>query len=332
MNRKFYLTDKIIANYNAGSKAVRDVEYILRFNGFRPLSYGCAGKQNFILCRLIAMWRLLCFYLKIRSGDTVFVQYPMSPLPKKEKKILYKLLSRGEQKLIVLIHDLPSIRHGLAKGESRIIWMADVLICHTSAMKDYLLTLGIQESKIRILNLFDYITDTENDYPTSFGTDILFAGNLAKSEFIRELISISDLQFRLYGLPIMSFAESSNVKYEGKFQPDDLTQIKGDWGLVWDGPKVDTCDGLYGRYLKLNSPHKLSLYLAARKPVIVWSYSALAEFVVSHNLGISVSSLHEISSKIHSLSDMEKRKMITAVTKYSDILRNGKMLTELVNS
>ena len=55
--------------------------------------------------------------------------------------------------------------------------------------------------------------------------------------------------------------------------------MEGNWGLVWDGNSIDTCSGNFGEYLRLNAPFKFSLYLAAKRPVVVWRESAMAEYV-----------------------------------------------------
>lgn len=41
------------------------------------------------------------------------------------------------------------------------------------------------------------------------------------------------------------------------------------FGLVWDGNSMDTCTGNYGSYLRINDPHKVSLYLSSGLPIIV---------------------------------------------------------------
>ena len=50
--------------------------------------------------------------------------------------------------------------------------------------------------------------------------------------------------------------------------------MEGSFGLVWDGISVETCAGVYGEYLKVNNPHKTSLYLASGIPVIIWKEAA----------------------------------------------------------
>jgi hypothetical protein len=71
--------------------------------------------------------------------------------------------------------------------------------------------------------------------------------------------------------------------------------------LVWDGERTDTCSGEYGAYIAINNPHKVSLYLCAGIPVIIWSGAALVAFIAQNGLGLCVDSLQEIAAKIAAL-------------------------------
>ena len=143
---------------------------------------------------------------------------------------------------------------------------------------------------------------------------------------------MTDTEYLLYGLPAMPEKIAENVKYMGKFHPDDISDIKGDWGLVWDGDSIATCSGSLGEYLKFNSSHKLSLYIAANKPVIIWSESSLKDFVLDNRLGICVSSLDEIGSEIAKLTEEEKKAMKESISDFSHRLRHGYMLNNIVSS
>ena len=96
----YYFTDRIDSNFNAGSKAVNDVERILDSKGYKPVKYGCNGVKNFIIRRLVAIYRLLLFLLRIKKGDTVFIQYPICAIPKKEKARYRRFFSLGKVKLV----------------------------------------------------------------------------------------------------------------------------------------------------------------------------------------------------------------------------------------
>ena len=328
---KYYFTDfKIRNNYNAGSKAVIDVNYILEKNGYVPLFLGYGGRKAYLGKIFISLYCVIMTLIKVRTYDTIFLQYPLR-INKYIKNIIYKIVKLKKCRLEILIHDLDSYRWK-DNIEDSILLNGDVIICHTPKMRDILQNMGIKNSAIKILYLFDYITDSTNNYPTSFGNDIIFAGNLGKSLFISKLTHISEIQFLLYGIPETNYDSHSNLKYLGKFSPNDITDIKGDWGLVWDGDSIDTCDGLLGKYLAINSSHKLSLYIAAQKPVIIWDESSLKDFVLNNHLGIAVKSLSEIKREIATISDEEKELMRKALYNFSVYLKQGEMLSSILNS
>ena len=85
--------------------------------------------------------------------------------------------------------------------------------------------------------------------------------------------------------------------------------LKGSFGLVWDGTSPMTCLGIAGHKLKINNPEQLSLFLASGMPVIVWSESAAADFVIQHECGFTVSSLAEIGYRIKGMSEKTYTKM-----------------------
>ena len=68
-------------------------------------------------------------------------------------------------------------------------------------------------------------------------------------------------------------------KYTGRgLSLEDIVQ-EGNLGLIWDGAS-DSSDEDIGmkNYTRYNNPHKLSCYMAAGLPVIVWEKSAISKF------------------------------------------------------
>ena len=250
------------------------------------------------------------------------------------KTILYRLLAWKKVKIEILIHDLDSLREASTSKnlENLMLKRANLIIAHTKAMKEELISRGIEKNKIKILYLFDYLTETNNKNKSTFDNKIIFAGNLSKSIFIKDLALCNNCQFLLYGLPSENITDSINVTYKGKFSPEDIRQIEGSWGLVWDGESIDTCSGLLGEYLKINSSHKLSLYIAAEKPVIVWSKSSLANYIKEHNLGIVVDSLLDINKQIKMLTKEQQNELINSLAIYSQNLKKGMMLGSILNA
>lgn len=133
------------------------------------------------------------------------------------------------------------------------------------------------------------------------------------------------VKFNLYGAKVdeLDLICNDMVSYKGVFQQDDLSALMGNWGLVWDGTSITTCDGLYGKYLKYNAPHKLSLYLVANLPVIIWAEAAEAEFVRDNKLGVIVNSLYEMKSLLEKITQEEYLEMKKNVEDYAHRLRGG---------
>lgn len=70
----------------------------------------------------------------------------------------------------------------------------------------------------------------------------------------------------------------------------------------------------------------MSLYLAAKKPVVVWRESAMAKYVEKYNIGIYVNSLNEIRTQIEKLSDKELAQIQQNVNMISKEVRSGNKL------
>ena len=114
------------------------------------------------------------------------------------------------------------------------------------------------------------------------------------------------------------------ITYGGAFQADDLIDhMKGSYGLLWDGPSPDTCAGPFGSYLRVNTPHRISLFLACGIPVIVWDQSAMAPLVLEHDLGFAVSSLEEIPAKRREISAVQYEEMAKKAWLTGARLRRG---------
>lgn len=331
MGRKFYLTNFNFAaanTYNAGTKAVSDVDTILQAEGYAPLYFGYGGKRGYLQKRFLFLYCILSMLFKLRRDDTLFIQYPFYNIDAKDwfrTKRIFKCIGC---KIYILIHDLNSLRYS-GTSEDELLFTANRVICHTPRMSELLQSMGVEKERIKILYLFDYLTDSTNKHATTFGKDIIFAGNLAKSTFIANLTLIPNLQFLLYGLPPIE--SKDNVRYMGKFSPNDISDIQGDWGLVWDGDSIESCNNLIGKYLSINSSHKISLYIVAHKPLIVWDGSSLKDFIVKNNLGIVVKSLDEIGPKIEQLSESEKQLMRTSLSYFARVLKHGEQLKAMLS-
>ena len=109
--------------------------------------------------------------------------------------------------------------------------------------------------------------------------------------------------------------------------PEELIyNLQGSFGLVWDGDSSATCTGVYGDYLKINNPHKTSMYLAAGIPVIIWEEAALANFIKKNHCGITIKSTDEIRNIIDNMLDEEYETLKANACKIGGKLRRGYFL------
>lgn len=339
-NQRCFFINEVVklgkdAQVNAQSKARKDV-----LNTFKKLGYEEYDIINYkyslgedkryhhypYISDFLADRQVKKFVKKVQYGDIIVIQ----DFYRKYMQKLAKACLKREAKVIFVVHDVQSIRFNKTSKETRKLNNASQLIVHTQAMADKLKTLGVT-TPMRILWLFDYYSDDpmqDASKTLQRKNEVVFAGNLSKSIFLRELIKnkeLSDIHFKLYGMHdgSLDFSLNDNIEYAGVFKPEETGFISGGWGLVWDGDSIDSCTGDFGEYLRYNSSHKTSLYLAAGIPVIVWEHSSLAGWVREKKVGITVNSLHDISSAISSLDNADYTHIIDNVHEVGNKLRRG---------
>lgn len=301
---------------NAGSKARNDMEEI--FNNRRWLKINnsaivaASKKRNIIyfLKSFISASQLFFKMVSIKKS-IIFCQYPVL-----KGSILYHALNIASKNnnICYLIHDINALRapeerrKDLLDKEIAILNKATAVIVHNDSMRDVLKRNGLTTKIVENLYLFDYLAHNYRSISRKLSRTIVYAGNLKKGSFLDELIKKRVLNFHLnlYGPNYDgSNINNSYINFKGNFPPDEVVdKLEGSFGLVWDGPGIDTCSGIYGEYTRYNNPHKFSLYIAAGLPIIAWSQSAIAKVVTEYNIGFTVNSILEIPDKLDNLNDM----------------------------
>ena len=318
---------------NAGPKAPKDVNEILK-NKYGARIYSClrTGKYKYKIFIQIIKSRF--------TNEITILQYPLLG-----KKITY--LFAKKKKTILFIHDIWSIKKrdiNKANYEIDIFKHFKYIVVHNERMKRYLINNGINEKNIYVLDFFDYLTnkipkkqlirkdDTNN-------LKVIFAGNLkpSKAKFLYQ-IEKNKVKFKLnlYGLGfdnnLLKIDKKDNIKYCDSFEPDDLSNINGNLGLVWDGDYNESDENEdYKYYTKFNNPHKLSCYLAMNMPVIAWRKSAIAEQIKKYNIGYLISNIYDINNI--DFSDYEEKRK--NAEKIGENIRKGyytqRVIDEIIN-
>ena len=216
----------------------------------------------------------------IKKGSVLVVQAPFTT-----KRIIP---TRRKYEKIVIIHDIEGLRSGsnrILLKETQFYNSFEKIIVHNERMKEYLTDHGIDNNKMIAIEFFDYLCNSNNikevnNIKVGQNINVVYMGNLSykKAPFLRQLES-ERMKFKInaYGNDGDDI-QNGNIYLKGSLLPDDApSNIIGDFGLVWDG-NIDESDEYVGakNYTKYNNPHKLSCYLAAGLPVIVWEKAAIA--------------------------------------------------------
>lgn len=338
-----YITRRIEDDKTAGCKAPSDINAICKEMGWYEFPMSFIHREPGRRGRIKAMLKLVPLRQWIacnRQWDDieetgskyVLYQHPMYTGTKEAISAICRIHDRQEMKIIVLLHDLESLRHkdqrSREQEDIKLVNTCDYVICHNKRMKDYLAAEGVEPTKIIELGIFDYLAGST--YIVSHRRDnrhgVAVAGNLIpqKSGYIYQLIENNpELHIDLYGGGYQPNKQYINVEYHGRYTPEELPGIiTSSYGLVWDGPEIMTCSGEFGDYLRYNNPHKLSLYMAAGMPVVTWKEAAIADFVIKNRVGIVVDSLINLSDVLDKVSDEQ----------YEQMCRNAEIIGQKVRS
>ena len=319
---KYFLKETYVKANHAGPKARMDAEKIMLDNGYQEY-YLPYGQKN----------------IDLNRGDVIILQFPLLWKSLK-KQIRMKFLKRKNFKAYLLIHDIESLRNKKIKTfldfkhsiiyylqNKTVLERVDGIIAHNDKMKAELVKMGINKEKIISLEIFDYLIPNIIKDKNYDKDKILLAGNfdIRKTKYARILPEKPD--FEIYGINFENNNLPNNVHYKGAFTPDELpNHLQGGFGLVWDGDSAHTCSGMYGEYLKINNPHKASLYLASNFPIIVWSQSALADFVKRNDCGIIIDSLFEIAGALENMDEERYQQFLENSRKIGEKIRQGHYL------
>ena len=330
----------------AGIKARDDLYEILNREGFEeiviPFNNDARINAN-TLSKLVWYFKIKSIWKsalsKLCKGDKLFIQFPLVEHSPLVTSVFKNIVKKGVE-VYIFIHDLELLRIGIDKHssffsrirlkieEEGMLKLATKIVVHNNAMMKASIDMGINPNKIVVLKIFDYYLDDLRILKPidNSKNPIVIAGNLAKNKALYTYALPKRPMFNLYGRNYEVDELATNINYRGSFESDELPYIianEGSYGLVWDGESPDTCCGIYGEYIRVNNPHKTSLYLASGLPVIIWEKAALAEFIVMEEVGITISSLAEIDEKIANIQKKEYERMRNNAIEIGKNLRQG---------
>ena len=317
-------------NHISKGKMYEDCDQTLKKNGFHVFEFvnGCFIKKIYLY------FKALFISISFKRKSVFFIQYPHKFMLSLFYFTKFIFVIKNI-KTILFIHDIEALRweagnKKLILKEIGIIRKFDYVICHNQKMKSWLVSYGLDEKRIFSLNLFDYLIDDKIIWKKRIGNQIAIASNLSvkKSKYVYKLPIFQDVVFNLYGPNYETCVKQANVHYFGSMVEKELIQkINGKFGLVWDGDSIETCSGNIGHYLQYNNPFKVSMYIAAGLPVIVWDKSALADFVNENNIGITVNNLLSLDFHLKKINEKDYAVMTENVRKLQKKVISGYFLS-----
>lgn len=339
---KKYIIDTVNPkDFTAGSKARNDIEHILIKSDYEKLAILVGENKKKILREVCKIKKQLKNLFKSMENNSIAVfQYPWGTLSYGMARIIRVKTKKKHIKSVVIIHDLNSVRTGAKVTELyyryfvreiKYLSQFDYIICHNECMRRYLIENGICKEKVFSLHIFDYLTNIVEKEIVSYDLEgakiVNIAGNLSKDKtgYIYKLpdLEIKNYSIHLYG-PFYEGEGTKQIIYKGKYPADELPKyLTEGFGLVWDGTDIDTCKGHFGEYLKINNPHKLSLYIACGIPVIVWKHAAVARFVENNEIGYCVETLEEINNLMENITDEKYQVLRKNVVEIQKKVKSG---------
>lgn len=330
---RYQLTEFRFQDYMARQKAPADVTAIASKFGYRAVTLN-RGTIKGGLKQTEQSWSDIVKDLK--DDSILLIQLPLIDVTEGIYKLL-KVKKEKNVKIIAVIHDVDVLRGNPTVNDYKqyevLKELPDILIVHNKYMMAALSQKGFDFYKMVNLEIFDYLISDYEKMQESDG--VIIAGNLIKTKaaYVYQINKIKDITFNLFGANYNEKQKYSNINYFGAFLPDELTKnLAGKYGLVWDGDSIDTCGSGKGEYLRINNPHKLSLYLAVGLPVIIWDEAAESEFVKRENVGLTISSLYELPDKLTGISDRDYAIMKANAAKIGKRLRNGEYMTRALKA
>lgn len=337
MNRLCYLSKNYPNTDGSGNKAKTDNEDTLSLMGAVNLANKRTYQHNKIIAFFIDLAGIVKYMFSVRKGDRIVLQYPH----KKYFSFICHVARWRKAKTIALIHDLGSFRRKRLTTDKEIkrLMNADFVIASNEVMQQWLKEHGYK-NPTGALGLFDYRSATQHSSPTTHHPSprMVYAGALSmrKNAFMLQMAKEElPYEFHVYGnrsgLP--QIQDNPQITYHDFMPADEFIRgVDADFGLVWDGDSTDSCTGNFGEYLRFNSPHKVSFYLRAGLPIIIWREAAVAPIINKEGVGISIDSIDQLKDLLPRLKQEDIEKMRHNVQELSMRLKNGEFLKNAVNN
>jgi hypothetical protein len=323
---KYFISEFKDEYFFHGGVGIIDAESILEREGFVPIRQPFANSYSIRskVYRLVHSLKVL--YTIERDAVVVFIH----PLYARLDRWLVAKLAKKKRKLICFVGDIDGLKDGnprLLQQEIRFFQKFNYFILHNQSMTNWFKQ-QIPGKICEQLQFFDFHSQPIARMRMNNG-NLVFAGNLDKSRFLEQLDGLP-IRFNLYGPGATEqMLSQSNIQYHGVIDPYELPQkLEGSYGLVWDGDSISEMKGSIGEYMQFVSHHKLSLYILAGLPIIIFRSAGAASLVQQYQIGLCIDRLEEIGPKINSISATQYQQMVNNMKPLAKKIASGNWLSE----
>lgn len=332
MKKSCIITSIDPGGISGGNKAKSDIEKFCKktnkFDSFHILEY---SRKNPIKKLLYANVKL-CNQIKKSHYSNYVIQYPVRD-NYTFKKYMYFVFKQKNSNVYLIVHDIKSLQNNdIKQQKSEIDLFNSVagLIVHNEYMKKWLVDHGVK-TKMTILGVFDYDNPQPFQKETNYKETICFPGNLYKSTFLNKPF-LNTHTLNIYG-PNKLKEYPKNIIYKGQYSPEELPKhLYENFGLIWDGTSPEVCEGKFGKYLKYNNPHKLSLFISSGIPVIVWEKAAVAKLVKKYQIGLVIDNLYNLDNLLNDVTEEQYKILKDNTEKVGKRLREGFFIKEALRN
>jgi hypothetical protein len=332
---KFFLSE-----YRSRSKiefdgyiGYEDFENSLFRSNWTPIEFPDSDK-NSIFSRIKRIYFAILKVINMPSNSIIAFVFPESS---SIEKVFIKLLKYKKNiTIICAVLDIDGIRtndSALHQKEIKRLRKFKNFIVLNEAFEQWFIQ-NVKNANFSHLYFHDFFVTNNSKIPRLKSNTIVYAGNLApqKTPFIYYLSEINNCTFNIYGPAATIKKWPNNTKYMGQLPASDINRyIVGSFGLIWDGNSIDNLEGPYGCYNRINTSHKLSLYITSGLPIIASKDAGIASLITKFEIGYLVQSLRDLPSLINNISEEDYEIKRTNLQQLSEKIISGYHTRSAIN-
>ena len=221
------------------------------------------------------------------------------------------------------------------KNECDDLNYSDYCIVASKQEKELLESNGFSK-KIFVLEMLDYDCIPIFDINKEYNNSIAFCGFLPRSTFLKQVSEemLGVYKIKCFGEPLNGLDDNQSLKYVGNFKTNDLISkmSKNSFGLVWDGDSCESMIDFYGGYSKYIIPHKCCSYIASGLPLIVWSDSAIADFVKKNQIGLTINKVSDLKLTLSNVTDEQYKNYLININKIQKLMSKNFYINKVIES